>query len=700
MFHRTRPVPSPVTFGTTHNRHRPLLQDGGSHTLVGMADEEGDGIEVIQSTDSASKFSVVVTDNEVVLIFLSSTKGRMDFSVEIDGTPHGKVNLLSQHSIARLAGAVGISPKVKDEFKTTMLKVGVVLRDGTYTPAPESQAENEMESFIGEDSTLGAIQPKTIDEFLGSNLLIDRINKILHQSRTSPFVGDDANLMLTFFVIVSCKTASPLNLEMVAVSAAGKTYMVLTARNGVPKSMCMVLAGASREALKYDYDEVDEQGNFIINVDGKCIIILEKDESSAFVRKMKPLMSGDDDELIWKTPMKNDLTGEIETRDFIIRGQPSFITLTTRNPREQEQVTRQLLMTPDTTQGKVKAVVGNSLLAKARPEDFSVHPDLKLLQASMLSLGKYRIRNIFAPLMAEFFPSKSAQHQRDINKVLSIIDSITLIHQKQRPIESDANGDFLLSSVEDNVIGLMFADLVLRASLSGVPDDSWMIFQQMQEMVEAKKSLTIDGMLQWLHINAVNVSKNGLKEKHLPTLEDIGLIEVARRGGGRGGGRKTYRIVKTREAMSSRYALAPLFIEGVRRALPNLMEDFDDILARCDPPNTGRNLAYGEAKILKSLGCSNKDQSRVMRALVLPNYLRPTNTDTMLWDAMKDAKFRDLCFSGKSWLDDGLTDDATEALASRREIESDIQEASRDESLSIDADLWENIAEAHYSDTE
>ena len=665
-----------------------------------MADEDGDGIEVVQSTESASKFLVDVADTEVVLIFLSSTKGRMDFSVEIDGTPHGKVNLLSQHSIARLAGSIGISPKEKDEFKTTMLQVGVVLRDGTYTRAPESQVENEMDSFIGEDSTLGAIQPATMDRFLGSELLLDHINEILHQSRTSPFVGDDANLMLTFCVIVSCKTANPLNLEMVAVSAAGKTYMVLTARNGVPKSMCMVLAGASREALKYDYDEVDEEGNFIVNVDGKCIIILEKDESSSFVRKMKPLMSGDDDELIWKTPMKNDLTGEIETRDFIIRGQPSFITLTTRNPREQEQITRQLLMTPDTTQDKVKAVVGNSLLAKARPEDFTIHPDLKLLQASMLSLKKHNIRNIFAPLMAEFFPSRSAQHQRDISKVLSIIDAITLIHQRQRPIERHGDSEFLLSSVEDNVIGLIFADLVLRASLSGVPDDSWLIFQQMQEMVESKKPLTIDGMLQWLHINAFNVSKNALSEKHLPTLEDTGLIEVARRGGGRGGARKTYRIVKTREAMASKYALTPLFIEGVRRSLSNLMEEYNDILSRCDPPTVGRNLAYGEAKILKALGCSSKDESRVMRALVLPNYLRPTNTDTMLWNAVKDPKFRDLCFSGKSWLDDGLSDEATEALAKRREVESELQDASREDSLLDDSELWENILDAHYTDSE
>ncbi|BCU99695.1 MAG: hypothetical protein CM15mV29_0940 [uncultured marine virus] len=35
---------------------------------------------------------------------------------------------------------------------------------------------------------------------------------------------------------------------------------------------------------------------------------------------MKPIMSGDDDELVWKTPIKNEISGGIETKDFIIRG--------------------------------------------------------------------------------------------------------------------------------------------------------------------------------------------------------------------------------------------------------------------------------------------------------------------------------------------------------------------------------------------
>ncbi len=650
--------------------------------------------QVHQSTESSSDFLFEIGDYDIRLTFLSSTKGRMEFSAEVDGEPQGKVNVLSQHSIARMAKAVCDDKDDIENFKQTFLKAGVILREGTYVVATVAdKKEAEIESLTGESSTYGDIDEHTIKSFLGQRHLLDKINEILHESRETPFVGDDANLLLTFLVFLSCKTDNPLNLEMIGQSSSGKTYMTLTARNGFPKSMIMVLAGASKEALKYDYDEVDEDGNFIVNVDGRCIVVLEKDESFAFIKKMKPIMSGDDDELVWKTPIKNELSGEIETRDFIIRGRPSFITLTTRNPSEQEQITRQLIMTPDTTVEKVGSVVKNALLAKARPEQFTVHPDLKMLQAAMLSLKRHRVRNIFAPLMVDFFPARNAQHQRDIGKVLSIIDAVTLLHQHQRVVQTDENGnEFLLSSVEDNVIGLLLCDLVLRASLSGVPDDSWTVYQQMNAMSEAKRPLTEDNILQWLGLHAFTITKNALKEKHLPTLEDAGLIEVARRGGGRGGGKKSYKLVKAREGLMDDYALAPLFVEAASNNLSTLTQEFSDVISKAEPAISAFALKGQDTGLLRSIGCMSKDQAKVWRSLFLPSYLRPTGKGNLLWDIVgKDSKHRPALFKGDAWF--SAKHSATAALEKRREVKEAIKTASQSAELEDD-DLWEAMMEA------
>ena len=650
-------------------------------------------VHVRQSSENAMVYHIEELDHEVVLTFLSATKGRMDFTVSVDGEPRGKVNILSQYSINRLTKDC----KIKSEsFALDMLKAGIILKDGEYEPGEFVSAEKKEAEALYAD-----IEDRDVDSLLADELLLDRVNKILHESRDMPFVGDDANLILTFLVMLSCKTDAPLNLEMIGQSASGKTYMTLTARNGFPKSMCMVLAGASREALKYDYDEVDEDGNFIVNVDGKCIIVLEKDESFAFIQRMKPLMSGDDKELVWKTPMKNEMTGEIETRDFIIRGRPAFITLTTRNPKEQEQVTRQLLMTPQSSSDKVGNVVKNHLIAKARPESFTVNPELDILQASMLSLRKQKVRNIFAPLLADFFPARNAQHQRDVTKVLSVIDAVTLLHSRQRPIQTDDTGTYILSSIEDNVIGLLLCDIVLRASLSGVPDDAWNTFLQMQNMADSKRRLTIDAIQQWLNLHAYSVSKTQIKDKHLPTLEDAGLIEVASRGGGRGGGRKTYRIVKSREGLLDTYALTPLFIESVRDNLPAVISDFNDVLSSADSPISIRSLSKTEGAMLRSIGCRTKDESKVWRSLFLPTYFRPIARKTsLLWKVTGDSEHRPQMFSGKAWFDNTWESTATEKLASKREVREEMKTTML-KTADVDNDsLWESLMESHLEDVE
>tara|TARA_R110002020_G_scaffold237564_1_gene449924 strand:+ start:512 stop:2494 length:1983 start_codon:yes stop_codon:yes gene_type:complete len=652
--------------------------------------------EVKQSADSGTVFDFHTGELAVSLTFLSSTKGRMEFAVTIAEEAHGKVNVLSQHSIARLAK--NVEPEDVKLFTKDFLAAGVVLREGTYTPAPvQDRIEAEVESFSGEESSYGTIDEKTINKFLGEPHLLSKINHILHESRATPFVGDDANLLLTFLVFLSCKTDNPLNLEMIGQSSSGKTYMTLTARNGFPKSMVMVLAGASKEALKYDYDEIDEDGNFIVNVDGRCIVVLEKDESYAFIRKMKPIMSGDDDELVWKTPIKNEISGEIETKDFIIRGRPSFITLTTRNPNEAEQITRQLIMTPDTTVEKVDSVVKNALMAKARPEHFMVHADLKLLQASMLGLTQYKVRNIFAPLMADFFPARNAQHQRDIGKVLSIIDAVALLHQKQRPIQKTSDGEeYLLASVEDNVLGLILCDLVLRASLSGVPDGSWNVFQQMNAMAEAKRPLTEDNILQWLGLHAFQTTKNALKEKHLPTLEDAGLIEVSRRGGGRGGGRKTYKLVAGRVGLMDDYALAPLFVESCRKNLKEVIGEYSDVLTSSSPAETKFQLKANDKNNLMSLGCTKADHG-VWRSLFLPVYLRPKGKETFLKEVIGDSKHTSNLFSGNAWFTGEFT--ATDSLSLKREKIETVRQASKVIS-SEDDDAWEQLMEAQLEQIE
>ena len=219
-------------------------------------------------------------------------------------------------------------------------------------------------------------------------------------------------------------------------------------------------------------------------------------------------------------------------------------------------------------------------------------------------------------------------------------------------------------------------------------------------MEDAKRPLTEDNILQGLNIHAFSCSKNALKEKHLPTLEDAGLIELARRGGGRGGGRKSWRIVKTRQGLMETYALAPLFVEAARNNLPTILDEFRPVIEACIQPERSRRLDRGEADLLKGLGCKNKKDSMVYRSLLLGSYLHNTGRDGVLFNIVGDVPSRDSLFARvPAWLNSTIEGKATQTLAKKREAAEKVKEATRIAAVGDNADdLWNALAEAHLFD--
>lgn len=128
-----------------------------------------DAIQVRQSAQSASRYESTLCGRDVAFIFLSSAKGRMDFTAEYESKPLGKFNVLSQHSLARLAKALDLDDSEKDDFIAQALSVGIKLRDGDYIPAPiPDRIEIEVSEYEGRTSSFGVIEADTIGEFLSA----------------------------------------------------------------------------------------------------------------------------------------------------------------------------------------------------------------------------------------------------------------------------------------------------------------------------------------------------------------------------------------------------------------------------------------------------------------------------------------------------------------------------------------------------
>ena len=155
--------------------------------------------------------------------------------------------------------------------------------------------------------------------------------------------------------------------------------------------------------------------------------------------------------------------------------------------------------------------------------------------------------------------------------------------------------------------------------------------------------------------------------------------------------------MKTRSGLMETYALTPLFIEHARKAIPVILEDFADVITRAGKPAKFRQIDKNEKAILKSLGCKSKKDSQVWRSLLLPNYMRKSNRDRMLWDIIGVNRSRDSMFSGTSWLDQTKKSTATEKLEAQKSVRETIKKVQISEHSN---EGWESLAELYIDEYE
>ena len=184
----------------------------------------------------------------------------------------------------------------------------------------------------------------------------------------------------------------------------------------------------------------------------------------------------------------------------------------------------------------------------------------------------------------------------------------------------------------------------------------------------------------------------------MSTLVDAGLCEVSKRGGGRGGARKTYKIVKSRKSMTAMYSLTPLFINAVSANLEDIISDFQDVIKAADPPSEYHSLSKKNAEIFRTLKCKSKDESKVLRSLLIPEYLTAAKKNNVIWEILGATQTRKLLFGAQpSWLGGKTSVKAVEAFERKKEVAEEIKRMSKIADTDDD-DAWEAILESHLAD--
>lgn len=267
---------------------------------------------------------------------------------------------------------------------------------------------------------------------------------------------DDENKLVTFLCQLSAYTEnSQFNLSFNAPSSTGKSYIPTEIARLFPEKDVLELAQCSPTAFFHDLGQWDEKRNLsVVDLSRKIIIFLDQPHNDLLV-KLRPILSHDKKELLSKITDKTQKNG-MRAKNILIKGFPAVIFCTAGLNIDEQEGTRFILLSPETSQTKIRGGITQKIEKEVNPEAYrnwlNNNPDRKLLKKRIMAISRAKIKDVRIKSKDEleriFLSEKSTlkpRYQRDIGKLISIIKTFALMNLWFRECE----GDEIVANEED-----------------------------------------------------------------------------------------------------------------------------------------------------------------------------------------------------------------------------------------------------------
>ena len=250
---------------------------------------------------------------------------------------------------------------------------------------------------------------------------------------------DNENKLVTFLCMLSAFTEdSQLNVSFNAPSSTGKTYIPIQVAQYFPDADVRQYGGASPTAFFHDNASFDKEKNcYVTDLERKILIFLEQ-PNPKLQENLRPLLSHDKKEIPYKITDKNQ-KGSNRAKNIVIRGFPATIFCSAAMRLDEQEATRAILLSPETSIEKVREGVHMATLRSANKAEFlaeiEASPERQQLKDRVLAIKQEHVDDIVVPdptsIERRFLStvqSAKPRHQRDVSHLLSIIKCITLLN--------------------------------------------------------------------------------------------------------------------------------------------------------------------------------------------------------------------------------------------------------------------------------
>jgi hypothetical protein len=361
------------------------------------------------------------------------------------------------HFVEAAAAELGAPPAtLKADIGQILLELEAVLEaraTAAAQPAPVAETAMTPEE---RDAAL---------EFLRAPDLLDRITS---DFSACGLVGEETNKLVAYLAAVSRKLSAPLAVLVQSSSAAGKSSLMDAVLGFVPEAERVRYSAITGQALFYM-----GQGD----LKHRVLAICEEEGASRAAYALKLLQS--DGSLTIASTGKDAATGALVTQDYRVEGPVMLFLTTTAIELDEELLNRCLVLCVDEGRAQTEAIhrlqrrrrtLDGLLAREARAARIKLHQNAQALLRPLAVVNPYADRLTFL--------SDRTRARRDHEKYLTLIDTIALLHQHQRPVRQatreQGGGDlaYVEVTIADIAAANRLAHEVLGRSLDAVPPQS------------------------------------------------------------------------------------------------------------------------------------------------------------------------------------------------------------------------------------
>ncbi|MBW3613901.1 MAG: toprim domain-containing protein [Actinobacteria bacterium] len=354
----------------------------------------------------------------------------------------------------------------------------------------------------------------------------DLVERIVADFERVGIVGEATNCLVGYLAAVSRMLDRPLAVIVQSTSAAGKSALMDAVLAFVPAEERVKFSAMTGQSLFY-MGEAD--------LAHKVLAVAEEEGAERAAYALKLLQS--EGELSIASTGKDTTSGRLVTHTYSVKGPTAILLTTTAVDVDEELLNRCIVLSVDEERAQTKAIhdrqrraqtIDGLLAAQARDDVTKLHQDAQRLLAPVL------VVNPFAEQLS--FADGRTRTRRDHPKYLTLIRSIALLHQHQRPRRSLTHDGRVVSFIEvepsDVALANRLAAEVLGRSLDELPPGTRRLLDALDAHVAERAAN--DGVDRAL----VRFSRRELREHlgwgdtqlkvHLARLVDLELVMAYR----------------------------------------------------------------------------------------------------------------------------------------------------------------------------